>query len=138
MKNKIVIIIIIILILATGGFLLYKNFSNKQSKNISPNPSPEEIAQGIKEKDEIRNSLSNIINGNEGTGDNSPISIAEARNRAIIIFESLGETDLNKDNVSVIEEEIRGKKYYYIQSRENTAEVEIETGRFTRINMIPQ
>ncbi len=130
MKKRIVIILLIILIIL-GGYFLYK-------KAYNPNPSEEEIQRGIEAKNKVRNELSNIINGTENIDENYQISISEAREKAIIIFNSLGEKDLNKDNVNVIEINRNGNKYYYISSLENSAEIEINTGRVTKINNVEQ
>lgn len=130
MKKKLIISVIIILLIIVG-FTVYKKFYN-------PNPSDEEILKGIEAKDKIRNELQNVINGKENPEEGYQISISEARDKAIIIFNSLGENNLNKDNVKVREIEREGKKYYYISSLENSAEVEINTGRITRINNVIQ
>lgn len=129
MKKEINIwlVIITIMVLVIIGSFLYQKFHNS-------NPSEEEIQKGIEEKDKIRNELSNVIKGNEESDSNYKITIEEARQKAIIIFNSLGEKDLSKENVSVTEINRKGQKYYYISSEENNAEVEINTGRITKIN----
>ena len=130
MKKKVVIILLIILIVL-GGYFIYK-------KTYNPNPSEEEIKRGIEAKNTVRNELSNIINGTENIDENYQISISDAREKAIIIFNSLGEKDLNKDNVNVREINRNGNKYYYISSLENSAEIEINTGKVTKINNVEQ
>ena len=130
---KKIIIILSIIILAIVGFWIYKN-----NINVNLNPSKEEILEGIEEKDKIRNELSNIINGPENVDENYQISISEARENAIKIFNSLGEYNLNKDNVNVREVDRNGKKYYYISSLENSLEIEINTGKVTKINNVAQ
>lgn len=129
-KTNIYLIIVITITVIIAGCFLYKKFYN-------PNPSEEEIQKGIEEKDKIRNELSNIIKGDETENSDYKIPIEEARQKAITIFNSLGEKNLNKENVSVIEIDRKEKKYYYISSAENNAEVEISTGKVTKINGVP-
>lgn len=133
MKRKIFILIIILILIGIGGIIAYKKLYN-------PNPSEEEILQGVEEKNKIRNELSNVIQGNNEatTNENYQISISEAREKAIIIFNSLGESNLNKDNVKVREVNRDGNKYYYITSLENSVEVEVKTGKVTKINNVAQ
>lgn len=131
MKKKVIIIILIIILVAIGGFVAYKKLYN-------PNPSEAEIQKGIEEKNKIRNELSNVINGNENVDENYQISISEAREKAIIIFNSLGEYNLSKENVNVREINRDGNKYYYVSSLENSAEIEINTGKVTKINNVAQ
>lgn len=130
MKKKIIVSVFVILLVIVV-FAVYEKFHN-------PNPSEEEILKGVEVKDQIRSELQNVINGKENPEEDYQISISEAREKAIIIFNSLGENNLNKDNVKVREIEREGKKYYYISSLENSAEVEINTGRVTRINNVIQ
>lgn len=132
MKKSIIILSIIIIVLsAIVGFVIYKN-------NVNQNPSKEEILAGIEEKDKIRNELKDIINGPENVDENYQIPISEAREKAIKIFNSLGEYDLSKDNVHVREVHRNGKKYYYVSSLENSLEIEINTGKITKINNVAQ
>ena len=131
MNKKIIVIILILVLICIGGFLLYKKFYN-------PNPSEEEILKGIEEKDKIRNELSNVIAGNPEADENYEISISEAREKAIIIFNSLGESNLNKDSVNVREVNKNGDIYYHISSPRNSAEIEVKTGRITKINGVVQ
>lgn len=133
MKRKIFILIIILILIGIGGIIAYKKLYN-------PNPSEKEILQGVEKKNKIRNELSNVIQGNNEatTNEDYQISISEAREKAIIIFNSLGESNLNKDNVNVREVNRNGNKYYYITSLENSAEVEVKTGKVTKINNVAQ
>lgn len=131
MKKKIFIVILILILVGIGSYIAYKKLYN-------PNPSEEEIRQGVEERNKIRNELSNVIEGNKEADENYQIPISEAREKAIIIFNSLGEYNLNKDNVNVREVSRSGKKYYYISSLENSAEVEVSTGRVTKINNVAQ
>lgn len=129
MKKKIGILVLILIIILLGTYIAYKKLYN-------PNPSEKEIIRGVEEKNKIRNELSNLIQGSND--ENYQISIEEARQKAITIFNSLGEYNLNKDNVKVREINKNEKKYYYITSLENSAEVEISTGKVTKINNVSQ
>ena len=130
MKKKIVIILTVLLLIVLGYIIC--------NSIIKPNPSKSRIQQGILEKDQIRNNIQNVINGIDNPDVNYEISISEARDKAIVIFNSLGETDLNKDNVQVVEVNREGKKFYYIRSAKNSAEIEINTGKVVRINNVAQ
>lgn len=130
MRKKILIVLSIIVI-AVVGFVIYKKVYN-------PNPSREYILKGIEHKDKIRNELGNVINGIENPSEDYEISISDAKDKAIIIFESLGEKNLNKDNMEATEIKRKGVRYYYITSANNSLEIEINTGRITRINTIVQ
>lgn len=130
---KKILIILCVIITTIVGILVYKNKGYEETKLTE-----KDILAGIEEKDKIRNELSNIINGTSNIDENYQISISEARQKAIIIFKSLGEDNLNKDNVYVREIERNGKKYYYISSLKNSAEIEINTGKVTKINNVAQ
>lgn len=131
MKKKIIIIGIVTVLILIVGLFSYKKFYN-------PNPTEKEILEGVDAKNKIRNELNNVIQGKADADENYQISISEARSKAIIIFNSLGESNLDKDNVNVREIERNGNKYYYVSSLENTMEVEINTGKVTKINNVAQ
>ncbi len=124
MKKNIILIIILLIIIALAAYFILRD----------KNPSEEEQREIVNQYNVVVDSLSDVIKGVENPAPDYQISISGAREKAIAIFSKLGENKLNKDKVFVQEFVDKGVKYYLVSSPKNTAVIEINTGKVTRIN----
>lgn len=80
------------------------------------------------EKKEETNNIETVQSKNE------EITEEEARTIAKKQFKKLGEKNIQKDKLQVKKIQRNGEEYYYISSAENTLEIQIRSGKITRIN----
>ena len=66
--------------------------------------------------------------------DTEEITEDEARDLAKKQFKKIGEKNIKKENLNVSKIQRSGEEYYYISSAENTMEIQIKSGKVTRIN----
>lgn len=64
------------------------------------------------------------------------ITEENARNLAKKQFKKLGEKNIKEEELSVEKIQRQGEKYYYISSKENTLEIQIKSGKITRVNSV--
>lgn len=57
-----------------------------------------------------------------------------ARQAAKEQFKILGEDNVQEEQLSVAKIQKNGKEYYYISSNKNTMEIEVQSGKVTKIN----
>ena len=68
------------------------------------------------------------------TSEEKEISEKDARKLAKKQFKELGEKKLDVDDLKVQKIARQGEEYYYIKSEVNTLEIQIKTGKITRVN----
>lgn len=64
------------------------------------------------------------------------ITEENARNLAKKQFKKLGEKNIKEEELSVEKIQRQGEEYYYISSKENTLEIQIKSGKITRVNSV--
>lgn len=65
-----------------------------------------------------------------------PISMEEARTKAVEVFEELGEKNIKSETFEILKTSRDGVEYFYISSKENTVEIIINGGKINRINSV--
>lgn len=70
----------------------------------------------------------------ENTSNKKEITEKKARSIAKKKFKELGEKNLDEKSFTVYKRTREGQTHYYVRSAENTAEIDIYTGKITRLN----
>lgn len=101
------------------------NDNSTQARNVKSNTNTPEPTTGNQTKES--NANTNIASGK--------ISEEKAKTIAKSEFESLGEEDVNLDELEVLEIKRKEELYYYISSKNNnTVEIKISDGTIARVN----
>ena len=69
-------------------------------------------------------------------GSNEQISEKEAKKIAVKQFKKIGESNIDENNLEILQIQRKGTEYYYVASKENTLEIKIAGGTITRINSV--
>lgn len=69
-------------------------------------------------------------------GSDEQISEKEAKKIAVKQFKKIGESNIDENNLEILQIQRKGTEYYYVASKENTLEIKIAGGTITRINSV--
>ena len=69
-------------------------------------------------------------------GSDEQISEKEAKKMAVKQFKKIGESNIDENNLEILQIQRKGTEYYYVASKENTLEIKIAGGTITRINSV--
>ena len=69
-------------------------------------------------------------------GSDEQISEKEAKKIAVKQFKKIGESNIDENNLEILQIQRKGTEYYYVASKENTLEIKIAGGTITRVNSV--
>lgn len=85
----------------------------------------------------IRSGIENIQTAIKNSKEEKEISKDDAKEIAIERFKKLGETNINKESLTVLEVDREDGLYYFIYSNNNSLELSAKGGHVIRINAEP-
>lgn len=113
-----------------------ENIKIEQKEKTNSNQNENNTSQ-VKTNEENQVNETNVANTNNITVKQGDANETAAKLIALNKFKELGETDITENNLQVINIQRQEQEYYYITSPKNSMEIEIATGKITRVNSIP-